>query len=171
MQCKQSVSNLAKGSTQVSTYRCVYIMQGIHVTALREIKILKELHSLHVVELVEVFITSERNLSLVLEFMESDLEAVIKDTSLVLSPADIKAYMQMALQGLHACHSHNVMHRDIKPNNLLIATTGAHRLATCMMTLIVTIGTVKCGQHCSCMYMSTLPLWMALHDDFVLQGV
>ena len=95
------------------------------MTALREIKILKELHSPHVVELVEVFISKERNLALVLEYMESDLEAVIKDTSLVLSPADVKAYMQMALQGLAACHAHNVMHRDVKPNNLLIATSGA----------------------------------------------
>jgi cyclin-dependent kinase 7 len=102
-------------------------VQGIHVTALREIKILKELHSPHVVQLVEVFIRDERNLALVLECMESDLEAVIKDTSLVLAPSDVKAYVQMALRGLAACHAHNVMHRDIKPNNLLIATTGAPR--------------------------------------------
>lgn len=99
--------------------------QGIHVTALREIKILRELRSPRVVNLVDVFISKERNLALVLEYMESDLEAVVKDTSLVLSRADVKAYMQMALQGLAACHTHNVMHRDIKPNNLLISPTGA----------------------------------------------
>jgi serine/threonine protein kinase len=57
--------------------------------------------------------------------MESDLEAVIKDASIVLSKADIKAYIKMALQGLEACHSHNVIHRDIKPNNLLTAASGA----------------------------------------------
>lgn len=102
-------------------------LQGIHVTALREIKILRELHSPHVVELVDVFITGGSNLALVLEYMESDLEAVIKDTSLVLSRADVKAYMRMALQGLAACHAHNIIHRDIKPNNLLTATTGTPR--------------------------------------------
>jgi cyclin-dependent kinase 7 len=107
-------------------------LQGIHVTALREIKILRELHSPHMVDLVDVFITGGSNLALVLEYMESDLEAVIKDTSIVLSRADIKSYMKMALQGLEACHSHNVIHRDIKPNNLLTAASGVpsrqHRL-------------------------------------------
>lgn len=103
----------------------VFQIQGIHVTALREIKVLKELHHPHVIELVDVFISSSQNLSIVLELMESDLEAVIRDSSLVLSPADIKSYMQMALKGLEACHAHHVVHRDIKPNNLLTAKSGA----------------------------------------------
>jgi hypothetical protein len=47
----------------------------------------------------------------VFELMESDLEAVIKDKSLVLSPADVKSYMHMMLQGLGACHKHWVVHR------------------------------------------------------------
>lgn len=50
----------------------------------------------------------------VLEFMESDLEAVIKDRSLVLAPADIKCFMQQLLAGLQACHSRWVIHRDVK---------------------------------------------------------
>ncbi len=36
----------------------------------------------------------------VFEFMESDLEAVIRDRTLVLSPADVKAYIRMLLQVL-----------------------------------------------------------------------
>ena len=122
---RQCAGSTLAAILSVTSLTLAQLVQGIHVTALREIKILKELHSPHVVELVEVFISKERNLALVLEYMESDLEAVIKDTSLVLSPADVKAYMQMALQGLAACHAHNVMHRDVKPNNLLIATSGA----------------------------------------------
>jgi cyclin-dependent kinase 7 len=97
------------------------------VTALREIKILKEIHSPHVIQLVDVFVSQNNNLAIVLELMESDLEAVIRDPSIVLSPADIKSYMQMALQGLADCHSRNVVHRDIKPNNLLTTKHGALR--------------------------------------------
>ena len=110
------------------------------MTALREIKILKELHSPDIVQLVDVFISGkqEKNLALVLEYMESDLEAVIKDTSLVLSPSDIKAYMQMALRALSTCHSHNVIHRDIKPNNLLTAPTGATPLRSpCAVAAVI----------------------------------
>jgi cyclin-dependent kinase 7 len=47
----------------------------------------------------------------VLEFMSSDLEAVIKDKAVVLSLADIKSYMQMVLLGLNACHRRWVIHR------------------------------------------------------------
>lgn len=47
----------------------------------------------------------------VFEFMVSDLEAVIKDKSVVLSPGDVKSYMLMLLKGLAACHSKWVIHR------------------------------------------------------------
>ncbi len=56
--------------------------------------------------------------------MESDLEALIKDRALILSEADVKSYMQMLLRSLDFCHSHWVLHRDLKPNNFLIAASG-----------------------------------------------
>jgi cyclin-dependent kinase 7 len=56
--------------------------------------------------------------------MESDLEAIIKDRSIVLSASDIKAYIQMALQALDFCHTRWVLHRDVKPNNFLLTATG-----------------------------------------------
>ena len=56
--------------------------------------------------------------------MESDLEALIKDRALILSEADVKSYMQMLLRSLEVCHRHWVLHRDIKPNNFLIAASG-----------------------------------------------
>ena len=60
----------------------------------------------------------------VFEYCETDLELVIKDRSLIFSAADVKAYLQMVLQGLAFCHDNWVLHRDIKPNNFLIAPTG-----------------------------------------------
>ena len=60
----------------------------------------------------------------VFEYMESDLEALIKDRALILSEADVKSYMAMLLRALDVCHRHWVLHRDIKPNNFLIAASG-----------------------------------------------
>lgn len=57
--------------------------------------------------------------------MEGDLEGVIKDRSIVLGAADIKAYLRMVLGAVADCHAAWVLHRDIKPNNFLVAATGA----------------------------------------------
>ena len=37
-----------------------------------------------------------------------------------LKPADIKFYIYQILKGLHYCHSRGIMHRDIKPQNIVI---------------------------------------------------
>lgn len=101
--------------------------EGVHVTALREIKLLRELKDPNIIEMIDVY-PHKRNLHLVFEFMESDLEAVIRDRNIVLSAADIKSYMLMTLKGLSHCHKKWVLHRDLKPNNLLIASDGQLKL-------------------------------------------
>ncbi|KAI9060082.1 Pkinase-domain-containing protein [Trametes sanguinea] len=67
--------------------------------------------------------------SLVLEFLDTDLELVIKDRSLVFLPADIKPWMAMTFRGLEFCHRNFIIHRDLKPNNLLIAADGQLKIA------------------------------------------
>lgn len=39
------------------------------------------------------------NVSLVFDFMDTDLEIIVKDTHIVLTPANVKAYMIMTLKG------------------------------------------------------------------------
>ncbi|AAF24839.1 putative protein-serine/threonine kinase CMGC-CDK-CDK7 family [Arabidopsis thaliana] len=102
--------------------------EGVNVTALREIKLLKELKHPHIIELIDAFPHKE-NLHIVFEFMETDLEAVIRDRNLYLSPGDVKSYLQMILKGLEYCHGKWVLHRDMKPNNLLIGPNGQLKLA------------------------------------------
>ncbi|XP_008647574.1 cyclin-dependent kinase D-1 isoform X2 [Zea mays] len=102
--------------------------EGVNFTALREIKLLKELKGPNIIELIDCFPYKE-NLHLVFEFMETDLEALIKDKNIILSPADTKSYLQMLLKGLSFCHKKWVIHRDMKPNNLLIGADGQLKLA------------------------------------------
>ncbi|CAA7030295.1 unnamed protein product [Microthlaspi erraticum] len=102
--------------------------EGVNFTALREIKLLKELNHPHIVELIDAF-PHDGSLHLVFEYMQTDLEAVIRDRNIFLSPGDIKSYMLMTLKGLAHCHKKWVLHRDMKPNNLLIGENGLLKLA------------------------------------------
>ncbi|KAJ9516345.1 hypothetical protein QJQ45_001041 [Haematococcus lacustris] len=121
--CSQSLAGVTTSVT-----KGVATAQGVHVTALREMKLLRELRHPNIISLLDVF-PMKKNIGLVLEFMESDLEAVIKARDRVLGPGDVKAYMAMILRALHACHSHWVVHRDVKPNNCLLAPDGTLKLA------------------------------------------
>ena len=61
-------------------------------------------------QLLDVF-SSKSNLNLVLEFLDSDLEMIIKDRNLVFLPADIKSWIAMTFRGLEYCHRNWILHR------------------------------------------------------------
>lgn len=62
---------------------------------------------------MEVFF-HKTNLNLVLEYLESDLEMIIKDKSIVFTAGDVKHWMLMTLRGLDHCHRNWVLHRVSK---------------------------------------------------------
>lgn len=97
---------------------------GINRTAMREIKLLHELEHENLIGLLDVF-GQKSNVSLVFDFMDTDLEVIIKDPKIpVLTPANIKSYMIMTLKGLEYLHMNWILHRDLKPNNLLVNSNG-----------------------------------------------
>eukprot|EP00058_Branchiostoma_floridae_P020885 XP_002606375.1 hypothetical protein BRAFLDRAFT_118518 [Branchiostoma floridae] len=96
---------------------------GINRTALREIKLLQELSHTNIIGLYDVF-GHKSNISLVFDFMDTDMEVVIKDTSIVMTGPHIKAYAIMTLEGLEYLHNNWILHRDLKPNNLLVNSQG-----------------------------------------------
>ncbi|EGG21753.1 p34-cdc2 protein [Cavenderia fasciculata] len=102
--------------------------QGVGFSAIREMKMLQELKHENIIDLLDVF-QHKSNMYLVFELMEWDLEKIIMDKSIILKPSDIKSYMKMLLQGLDACHKNWILHRDLKPNNLLIGGDGILKLA------------------------------------------
>ncbi|MCJ1371662.1 TFIIH complex serine/threonine-protein kinase subunit kin28 [Loxospora ochrophaea] len=104
---------------------------GLSMDAIREVKFLQELSHPNVIALHAVFSSKNQNLNLVLEFLPlGDLEMLIKDIDGVrYGTADVKAWMGMLGRAVWFCHENFVLHRDIKPNNLLIAADGEMKLA------------------------------------------
>ncbi|KAI5191694.1 cyclin-dependent kinase 7 [Nematocida minor] len=100
----------------------------IEIAALREIKHLKYLKSEHIIDLFDI-IVQDRHIHIILPYMESNLEVIIRSKKLIFMPQDVKAWMLMICKGLHECHSHFVIHRDIKPNNILVGKDGSLKLA------------------------------------------
>lgn len=56
--------------------------------------------------------------------MDTDLEIIIKDSNIILTPGNIKSYIIQTLKGLEYLHLNWILHRDLKPNNLLIGGDG-----------------------------------------------
>lgn len=104
---------------------------GLTMDAIREVKYLQELAHPNIIGLHCVFSSKNQNLNLVLEFLpRGDLEQLIRDSEGVrYGAADVKAWMGMLARAVWFCHENFVLHRDIKPNNLLIAADGEVKLA------------------------------------------
>eukprot|EP00834_Sanchytrium_tribonematis_P004220 NODE_195_length_13287_cov_0.482484.p6 type:complete len:309 gc:universal NODE_195_length_13287_cov_0.482484:4538-5464(+) len=102
--------------------------EGMDLSTLRELKYLKYLKHENIINLIDAF-QIERNIVMVLEIAAGDLEELIKDKSIILSIADAKSIMMMALRGVAYCHMNHILHRDIKPANFLITNDGIIKLA------------------------------------------
>lgn len=104
--------------------------EGTPSTAIREISLMKELKHENIVTLHDV-IHTENKLMLVFEYMDKDLKKYMDargDRGQLDTPT-IKRFMQDLLKGTAFCHENRVLHRDLKPQNLLINTKGQLKLA------------------------------------------
>ncbi|KAI0305169.1 kinase-like domain-containing protein [Multifurca ochricompacta] len=109
--------------------------EGMPVTALREIKILKALKHPNVVELLDMFVVrsngKDKPLSvyMVFPYMDHDLAGLLENERVKLQPSQIKLYMKQLLEGTEYMHRNHILHRDMKAANLLISNSGSLRIA------------------------------------------
>ncbi|KAI9082811.1 hypothetical protein K1719_035141 [Acacia pycnantha] len=102
--------------------------EGVPPTTLREVSILRMLsRDPHVVRLMDVKQGQNKEgktvLYLVFEYMDTDLKKFIRSfrqTGENIPASTVKSLMYQLCKGVAFCHGHGILHRDLKPHNLLM---------------------------------------------------
>lgn len=138
-------------STNSEFFRLESDDEGVPSTAIREISLLKELQHANIVSLQDVIMEETRyerfccsdkkscwnavalfcltrlfRLYLVFEFLDMDLRKYLDKLpeGKYMHKELLKSYMYQISQAILFCHTRRVLHRDLKPQNLLITKDG-----------------------------------------------
>uniref|UniRef100_A0A8P4KA53 cyclin-dependent kinase n=1 Tax=Dicentrarchus labrax TaxID=13489 RepID=A0A8P4KA53_DICLA len=102
--------------------------EGAPCTAIREVSLLKDLKHANIVTLHDI-VHTDKSLTLVFEYLDKDLKQYMDDCGNIMSMHNVKIFLFQILRGLSYCHKRKVLHRDLKPQNLLINERGELKLA------------------------------------------
>jgi cyclin-dependent kinase len=122
--------------------------EGVPSTAIREISLLKEMNDPTIVRLLNIVHADGHKLYLVMEYLDLDLKKYMEALpvseggrgkplpdgtnphlqTLGMGENMVKKFMAQLIEGVRYCHSHRVLHRDLKPQNLLIDRDGNLKL-------------------------------------------
>jgi serine/threonine protein kinase len=118
--------------------------QGFPVTAIREIKILNLMSHENVVRLREIITYDKEgdenedykskgiflgDVFMVFEYVDFDLDGLLKNPNFVVTNDIIKSYMHQLLTGVQYLHDKKLLHRDLKSANLLISKNHVLKIA------------------------------------------
>ncbi|KEF61753.1 CMGC/CDK protein kinase [Exophiala aquamarina CBS 119918] len=108
---------------------------GFPITALREIKLLKQLDHINVLKLEEMAVERPKNASkkpsmfMVTPYMDHDLSGLLENPDVRFTEPQRKCYMKQLLEGCAYLHENRILHRDMKAANLLINNRGILQIA------------------------------------------
>lgn len=86
------------------------------------------MHHMGIVKLIET-INGDKKLYLIFEFLDYDLKKYLDAKGGPLPLNLVKSYLYQITAALRYCHSKRILHRDLKPQNLLIDKNGIIKLA------------------------------------------
>jgi len=93
--------------------------EGVPCTAIREISLLKELDHDNIIKLYEIVHDPDK-LTLVFELCDLDLKNYMEECRGPIPSDKIKDFLYQLCAAVAFCHKERVLHRDLKPQNLLI---------------------------------------------------
>jgi serine/threonine protein kinase len=105
----------------------------------REIDVMQQLDHVNIMQLVEVAKDSMNQIFFVYQLARHDLHAWLKsEVARVASPGQIKSYALQLVTAVAYCHERNVLHRDLKPQNILIMHDNVIKLTDFGLAKVVT---------------------------------
>eukprot|EP00794_Sanderia_malayensis_P017385 gene17385-19125_t len=95
--------------------------------AMREVRMLKQLKHPNLVNLLEVF-RRKRRLHLVFEYCDHTVLNELEANPRGLEDRAVKEILYQVLKAVNFCHQHHCIHRDVKPENILVTKDGIVKL-------------------------------------------
>ncbi|XP_057947867.1 cyclin-dependent kinase A-1-like isoform X2 [Malania oleifera] len=93
--------------------------EGVPSSVVREVSLLKEMDHENIVRLLDVLNRGNATY-LVFEHLNLDLQTFIISPEIPKNSHLIKKFLHQILSGVAYCHSQKILHRDLKPQNILI---------------------------------------------------
>ena len=107
---------------------------GVPCNVIREISLLRELDHVNVVKLFDIIQAGSGGLYLIFEYVAHDLKTYMdqqqkkgdNNERVGLPLATTRSFLKQIISGVGCCHVYRILHRDLKPHNLLISHDGKH---------------------------------------------
>ena len=118
---------IVKVSGKSNTYeKCIIkILKPVKLSKInREVKVLRTLNHPNIISLLDVVVDEDSQMhSLLFEYLNhQNTTNLFKDMNI----DDVKVYARQIIDAVRYSHSHGIMHRDLKPQNLLINPETKH---------------------------------------------
>ena len=102
--------------------------EGVDLSAIREIKILREIEHPNIIRVFDVFSEKQKRMCLLMDYIPYDLRNLINNKSFLFNELEAVEIIYQVLTAMQFLHNRAILHRDIKPSNILITEDGQCKL-------------------------------------------
>ncbi|XP_050298932.1 cyclin-dependent kinase-like 2 isoform X2 [Anthonomus grandis grandis] len=118
----------------------------IRKLALREIRMLKRLKHENLVTMIEVF-RHRKRFYIVFEFLEGTVLDELEKMPAGLGDERTRERIYQVCRAISYCHSNHIIHRDVKPENVLVSSLGVVKLCDFGFARIISLNGEACTEY------------------------